>query len=169
MAGPSVPWHRSSDLLAQILRKHSLDPTAVTDTERAWQAFREFLQTEINGLTPALDADIDGFIIQWGRYSWHGRRPCVSFTRQLAVPSDRDRADSHEHPDYWQVDLTLVFIDAPGLAALDNGHEFDTGFCFEPAGPRRDAAITEAAQCEQLQAAFQATPDYSVLSFDQVC
>jgi hypothetical protein len=109
-------------------------------------------------------ADVDGFIVQWGRYSWHAGRLCVSFTRQLAVPSDCNCVDIHEQPDLWQVDLTLVFDDAPGLAVLDNSHESDTGFYFEPAGSRRDAAIAEAAQYPQLQAALHATPRHSVLS-----
>lgn len=166
--GTTVPWRRSADLFAQILRRHGLDPNAVADVAAAWRAFREFLQTEIEGLSPDPGADVDGFIIQWGRYSWHGRRLCVSFTRQLAVPSDCDCDDLHEQPDYWQVDLTLVFDDAAGLAVLDNGHESDTGFYFEPAGPRRDAAIAEAEQYQQLQAAFDATPLRSALSFERV-
>jgi len=137
-------------------------------SQRPGGPFQEFLQTEIDGLTPDPDADVDGFIIQWGRYSWHARRMCVSFTRQLAVPSDCDCGDLHEQPDYWQVDLALVFDDAAGLAVFENGYESDTGFYFEPAGARRDAAIAEAEQYQQLQAAFRAMPLDSALSFERV-
>jgi hypothetical protein len=83
------------------------------------------------------------------------------------VPSEC--GDPGEQPDYWQVDLTLVFGDAAGLAALDDGYESDTGFCFEPAGPRRDAAVAKAEQYPQLQAAFNAMPLHSELSFERVC
>lgn len=168
MTATPVPWRRSADLFAQILSRHGLEPIAVTDVATAWRAFREFLQTEVEGLTPEPDADVDGFIVQWGRYSWHGRRLCVSFTRQLAVPGDCDCGDLHEQHDYWQVDLTLVFNDAAGLAVLDSGYESDTGFYFEPAGARRDAAITEAERYQQLQAALRATALHSTLSFERV-
>ena len=91
-----VPWPRSADEFTRILRKHGQEPTAVTDVATAWRAFREFLHVEIEGLVPEPDADVDGFVVQWGRYSWHGGRWCVSFTRQLAVPS----ASGDPQPEY---------------------------------------------------------------------
>jgi hypothetical protein len=92
----------------------------------------------------------------------------VSFTRQPAVASNCDCGDFHEQPGYCQVGLTLIFDDAAGLAVLKNGHESNIGFYFEPAGPRRDTAIAEAEQYQQLQAAFDATPLRSAPSFERV-
>ncbi|MFC7551027.1 hypothetical protein, partial [Plantactinospora sp. GCM10030261] len=70
MTGMGVPWRRSVDEFTRILRQHGQEPAAVTDVAAAWRAFREFLDVEIEGLVPDLDADVDGFIVQWGRYSW---------------------------------------------------------------------------------------------------
>jgi hypothetical protein len=160
-----VPWRRSADEFTRILPKHGQEPAAVTDVAAGWRAFREFLQVEIEDLVPEPDADVDGFIVQWGRYSWHGGRQRVSFTRQMAVPS----ASGDPQPDYWQVDLTLVFDDAAGLAVLESGHESDTGFFFRPVGRLRDAAVAEAGRYPQLDAALTARPAHSELSFDRVC
>ncbi|WP_330440901.1 hypothetical protein OHB44_13520 [Micromonospora sp. NBC_00821] len=135
----------------------------MTDVAAAWRAFREFLDVEIEGLVP--EPDVDGFIVQWGRYSWQGGRQCVSFTRQLAVPS----GSGDPQPDYWQVDLTLVFDDAAGLAVLESGHQSDTGFYFRPVGPQRDDAVVEAGRHLQLDAALTVRPAHSKLSFDRVC
>lgn len=157
-----MPWRRSADEFTRILRKHGQEPPAVTDVAAAWRAFREFLDVEIEGLVPG--PDVDGFIVQWGRYSWHGGRQCVSFTRQLAVPS----CSGDPRPDYWQVDLTLVFDDAAGLAVLEGDHQSDTGFYFRPVGPHRDDAVAEAGRHLQLDAPT-VRPAHSKLSFDRVC
>ena len=92
-----VPWRSSADEFSRILREYGQEPTAGTDVAAAWRAFCEFLHVEIKGFVPEPDADVDGFIVQWGRYSWHGGRQCVSFTRQLAVPT----GSSDPQPDYW--------------------------------------------------------------------
>jgi hypothetical protein len=161
-----VPWRLSADELVRILHRQGVDPEAVTDVAAAWQAFREFLQVEIEGLAP--DPDADGFIVQWGRYSWHGGRLSISFTRQLAVTDGCDCGNPHEQPDYWQVDLALVYDDAPGLMLLDGGHESDTGFSFEPIGPLREAALAAMQQYEQLQAVLNVEPVRSQLSFERI-
>ncbi|MFG1898474.1 hypothetical protein ACGFIP_31115 [Micromonospora zamorensis] len=165
MTDVGVPWPRSADEFTRILRKHGQEPGAVIDVALAWRAFREFLQVEIEELVPEPESDIDGFIVQWGRYPWQGGRPCISFTRQLAVPS----TSGDPQPDYWQVELTLAFDDAAGPVFLKGGDEADTGFFFRPVGSLRDDAVTEAGRYPQLQAALTVTPARSVLSFDPVC
>lgn len=170
MPNDRVPWRQSAETFAAILHRRGVDPAAVSDVAEAWRAFAEFLQIEILGVLADPDADSDGFIVQWGRYSWHDDRLSISFTRQLAVPcDDTDPGDPHEQPDYWQVDLALVFDDAPELTLLDGGHESDTGYYFEPVGARRAAAVAEAAEYAQLQAALKANPVHSDLSFERAC
>jgi hypothetical protein len=78
-----TPWRDSAGTFAEILRRHGVDPEAVTDVEAAWCAFGEFLQVAVDGIDT--DADADGFLVQWGRYSWNDDRLSLSFTRQLAV------------------------------------------------------------------------------------
>lgn len=66
-------WKNSPETFALILRRHGLDPDAVDGVARAWSAFQEFVQVEIDGIEPAED-DGDGFIVQWGRWGWNDSR-----------------------------------------------------------------------------------------------
>jgi hypothetical protein len=157
----AIPWRSSPEAFARILRRHGVDPTAVTDVEAAWRAFGEFLQVEIDGIDTTPDSDADGFIVQWGRYSWNDKRPSLSFTRQLAV------AGSGDDPELWQIDLVMCFDDLHGLDSLN------TGFVFDLAGPPLSAALAEVrAEMErypQLQAVWRMIPVSSDLSFEPAC
>ncbi|MEV1319973.1 hypothetical protein AB0J14_28285 [Micromonospora arborensis] len=115
------------------------------NVETAWKAFREFLAQPVDGLEAGLDSDADGFIVQWGRYSWHDQLPSLSFTRQLAVDVRETWTETDWYqPEIWQVSLDLVVPDASALADLDQLDIQDTGFDFSPPGPERDRAIGEA-------------------------
>jgi len=163
-----IPWRSSAEALAQIMRRHGTDPGAVGDVEAAWGAFGEFLHVEVDGIDPEPNSDADGFIVQWGRYSLNDQRPSLSFTRQLAVVDGGDR-----QPEYWQLDLHMIFDDGPELAGIDDLDIQDTGFSFEPIGPRRAAELaamrTGMARYPQLSAVWRATPVGSALSFECVC
>lgn len=165
-----VAWQSSLDEFGRVLRRHGVAADAVTDIETAWQAFCEFLEVEVDGIDPSLDAD--GFIIQWGRYTWTDRRPSLSFTRQLAITDDSE-ADPDRDPAYWQIDLQMCFADKPELAGIDNLEVQDTGFAFDPIGPQRNTALAEARnemeRYAQLRAAWHATPTGSSLTFERVC
>ncbi|GAB3831508.1 hypothetical protein GCM10027610_021750 [Dactylosporangium cerinum] len=165
-------------MFAQILRRHGVDPAAVTDVEAAWRAFGEFLDVEVDGVDP--DQDGDGFVIQWGRNSWTDGRLSLTLTRQLIVHDDADPEDDEDayegyegHDDFWQVELTMCFADEPDLVGLDGLEIQDTSFAFDPIGPARTAALAEArATMErhaQLRAVWRVTPVGSELTFDNVC
>ena len=163
-----IAWRSSADTFAAILRSHGAEPDAVRDVETAWRAFGEFLQVEVDGVDPDPDADADGFILQWGRYSWHDERLSLSLTRHLAVT-----ADDPEYPEFWQVELTMCFADEPDLIGLETLEIQDTDFAFEPIGPQRTAALdgarAETQRYPQLRAVWRATPVSSSLSFDNAC
>ncbi|OLB79915.1 MAG: hypothetical protein AUI14_08855 [Actinobacteria bacterium 13_2_20CM_2_71_6] len=149
--------------------KHGIEPDAVTNVEAAWAAFGEFLQTPVNGIVSADDSDADGFIVQWGRWSWNDKRPSLSFTRQLAVP---DANDPGWQPSYWHVELEMTFQDEPSLVGLDALNESNSGFSFEPIGPARGVELTVTHDhylglYPQLQAIWRATPTGSKLSLYQ--
>jgi hypothetical protein len=167
----AISWRSSADFFAQILGRRGVAPDAVTDVEEAWGAFEEFLQVEIDGIEADTNADADGFIVQWGCYSWNNRRPSLSFTRQLAVADQGDRDDECWQPDLWQVDLELVFDDAPDLDGIDELPIHDTGFSFDPIGPQRSRELAEfRAEMErypQLRAIWRATPAASTMSMDR--
>lgn len=159
----AISWRDSADAFAELLRRHGVDPGAVTDVEAAWRAFGEFVQVTIDGLDT--DPDADGFLVQWGRYSWNDDRLSLSFTRQLAVD------DPDQQPEYWQVDLAMCFDDEPDLLGLDALEAQDTGHSFDPVGPQRAAALVEMrADLErhpQLRSAWRATPVTSDLSLER--
>jgi hypothetical protein len=139
----AIGWRDSAQEFARILRRRGLDPDAVHDVEGAWQAFCEFMQLEVDGIDPEPDSDADGFIVQWGRYSWNDGRISLSFTRQLAAVEEVDLYDE-VGPVLWQVSLTMMFDDSPELQGVDGVPTADTGFSFEPIGPERVAALAEA-------------------------
>lgn len=141
----AIGWRDSRELLIDLLGRHGLVPDRIGDVGTAWTAFREFLAQPVDGLDPAPDGDVDGFIVQWGRYGWNDKLPSLTFTRQFAVDARNtwEEADGYQ-PEYWQVSLDMVFPDAPALADISELNVQDTGFDFSPPGPERDHAIGEA-------------------------
>ncbi|MEV1319968.1 hypothetical protein AB0J14_28255 [Micromonospora arborensis] len=142
------------------------------NVETVWKAFREFLAQPVGGLEPGPDSDADGFIVQWGRYSWHDWLPSLSFTRQFAVDVRGTWTETDWYqPEIWQVSLDLIFPDAPALADLDKLDVQDTGLDFSPPGPGRDHAIGEAESEVQryptLQALWASTPAHSAVTLDR--
>ena len=165
-------WQNSAKLLAGMLREHDQDPDRVANVEVAWQAFRSFLTRPIDGLEPDPDSDADGFIVQWGRYGWNDRRLSLTFTRQMAVDVRATWTESDWYqPEYWQVNLELLFDDAPELADVDQLEVHDTGFDFSPPGPEQDRAFREVEreiqQYPPLRALWASTPVRSSLSLYQ--
>jgi hypothetical protein len=168
----SIAWRDSPEELAKLLRRHGLTPDRVDNVEAAWKAFREFLAQPVDGLEPGPDSDVDGFIVQWGRHSWHDRFPSLSFTRQFAVDvRDTWTETDWYQPEYWQVSLDLVFPDTPALADLAQLSVQNTGFDFSPRGSERDHAIGEAEWELQhyptLQALWASTPLRSAVTLDR--
>lgn len=135
-----IPWQSSADEFVRILRTRGVEPGAVCDVEAVWDAFCEFLQVGVDGIEGP-ESDGDGFIVQWGRWDWNGNRPAMSFGRQLAVSAGHRSDDPEWQPEYWQVEVQLVFEEGPGWVDLDRlGHQ-DTGFDFEEIGPARALAL----------------------------
>lgn len=167
---PTV-WRDSADAFANALRRHGLDPDAVTDVEGAWRAFVEFLQLDVAGIEPA-DHNGDGFILQCGRSSWNDDRLSLSMTRQLAVIGPGGRDDYDYQPELWQVDLQMIFDEAPELVGLEPA-SFDTGFRFEPIGSLRTTALTEiraeAHRHALVRAMWATRPARSWLTFEHAC
>jgi hypothetical protein len=158
--------------LASALRRHGLTPERVSNVDTAWKAFLAFLAEPVDGLEPGPDSDADGFIVQWGRYSWHDHLPSLSFTRQFAVDvRDAWTESDWYQPEYWQVSLDMVFADSPALADLDQLDQQDTGHDFSPPGPERDHAIAEAEWAIRnyptLQALWASTPLRSAITLDR--
>lgn len=160
-----IAWRAAAAAFEQTLRSHGAPPAAVTDVEAAYRAYADFLQTEITGIEP-VDDDGDGFIVQWGRYSWHDDALVLSLTRQLTVAGGRQ-------PELWQVSLELAFRDEPALVAAERELDaVDTGFRFEPIGPQRAAALAEARDRAHRQALVRmmwtTAPVSSELTFERV-
>jgi hypothetical protein len=167
-----IGWRDSPEVLAGLLREHGQDPDRVANVEAAWQAFRSFLANPVDGLEPDPDSDADGFIVQWGRYDWNDSQPSLMFTRQMAVDVRATRTESDWYqPEYWQVNLELIFDDAPELADVDRVEVQDTGFDFSPPGPAQDRAVREVEweiqQYPTLQALWGSTPVHSSVNLDQ--
>jgi hypothetical protein len=169
----SIHWRASPDALSHALRQHGAEPDAVTDVGTAWRSFGEFLQIAIDGIDMGPDSDADGFIVQWGRYTWNERRPSLSFTRQLAVTEGVDKTDPNWQPELWQVDLSMVFDVNSDLTGLDSLEIQDTGFSFAPIGSARAAALArtwfQIQQYAPLRMAWSLTPAETKLSFECVC
>jgi hypothetical protein len=166
-----IPWRSSLDVFAQVLRRHGVEPDAVGDVAAAWAAFEEFIQIEIDGIEGP-DNDGDGFIAEWGTWSWNDGLPALSFGRLLAVNDhDWERDDSNWQPQYWKLDLQMCFADHPDLAGLDDIGFQDTGFDFYEIGSARAAALVETRafiqSYPQLTALWRSRPLRSQLTLDQ--
>ncbi|MFF3633124.1 hypothetical protein [Streptomyces sp. NPDC002250] len=158
------------DVFARILRQHAVDPDAVRDVAAAWEAFGEFLQIEVQGIERP-ENDGDGFIVEWGKWGWNDNHPALSFSRLLAVSESDDRDDPDWQPEYWKVELQLIFAEDPAWADLDRlGHQ-DTGFDYDEIGAPRIAALGEMRQFiesyPQLAAMWRAEPTRSGLALER--
>jgi hypothetical protein len=159
----ATSWRNSADVLREIIRQQGADPDRVESPESTWRAFCGFLLVAFDGLDTESDSDADGFIVQWGRNSWNDGLPSLSFTRRFAVDVRAEwvEADWYQ-PEYWQVDLVMVFPDHPTLADLGELNTQDSGFYFERPGPEFDNALREAlwefGQYPTLQALWASTP-----------
>jgi hypothetical protein len=158
------------DVFARILRQHAVEPGSVRDVAAAWDAFGEFLQTEVEGIERP-ENDGDGFIVEWGKWGWNEDHPALSFGRLLAVSESDDRDDPHWQPEYWKVELQLIFAEDPAWADLDRlGHQ-DTGFEYDEIGAPRMAALGEMRRFiesyPQLAAMWRAEPTRSDLTLER--
>ena len=74
-------------------------------------------------------------------------------------------------PEYWQLDLALVFPDAPELADLGRLDVQDSGFDFSPPGPDQEHAFREVEweidHYPTLRALWSAAPLSSSISLDR--
>ncbi|MEV6527909.1 hypothetical protein AB0M43_38915 [Longispora sp. NPDC051575] len=167
-----IHWQRSAAIFGQLLRDHGVDSEAVNNVAAAWEAYCEFLQADVEGIDETPGSDADGFIVQWGRWSWNDERPSLSFTRQLAIIAG-DQADADWLPILWQVELQLSFDHEPNLADLDALDTSDTGWCFSPVGHGRTAELaamrTDMQRHRQLRAIWNTVPVSSHLSFECIC
>ncbi|GAB3163770.1 hypothetical protein [Microbispora hainanensis] len=148
-----IDWRDAPDLLAEILRQHGQTPGAITDTRAVWAAFAEFAQTKLNGIAIQPNSDSDGFILQWGRWSWSGHRPSMSFIRQVAVPRDDDQFGSVVA--HWQIELVLFYEESAVLSLHPNQ---DTGFYFPTCNDEWRAALMEAQDFPPFQAVIESAP-----------
>ncbi|BEL06484.1 hypothetical protein Q0Z83_046750 [Actinoplanes sichuanensis] len=141
------------------------------DVAAAWRAFTEFLALPVDGLEP-VEHHADGFMVQWGRYSWNDGLPSVTFTREFAVDV-RDTWTADEawyQPEIWQVNLDMVFPDTPELAGLGGPGQGATGLDFSAPGPDRDRAVRAVeqrlAQHPALRTAWASNPTRSSVALD---
>ncbi|MBN1170682.1 MAG: hypothetical protein JXA67_00740 [Micromonosporaceae bacterium] len=156
-------WRTSADVLTRLLLRHGCTPDAVADPRAAWRAFGEFLQIPFGGLDQ--DPDSDAFIVEWGRYSWHGHRLCLSLTRQFMVaetagPDSDPNSDPNSDPGLWQIELTMVFDerDVARTSNFGDGTPADSGFMFTPPGPGRQAEFAAIERHPQVKAALGLRP-----------
>ncbi|MGW3624741.1 hypothetical protein [Streptomyces sp. NPDC000880] len=165
-----IPWRSSAEAFAQTLRHRGVEPDAVRNVDAAWDAFGEFLQIEIEGIERP-ENDGDGFIAEWGRWDWNDDQPALSFGRLLAVNDAGDRADPYWQPEYWKVELQLIFKEDPAWADLDSIGSQDTGFDYDEIGAPRTAALGEIRRFiesyPQLAAMWRAEPTRSDLMLDR--
>ncbi|MEU4428752.1 hypothetical protein AB0F81_49770 [Actinoplanes sp. NPDC024001] len=164
-------WRDAAQMLAGRLRRYGVDPGHVHDVAVAWQAFTEFLALPVDGLEP-VENDADGFMVQWGRYSWNDRLPGLSFTRQFAVDvRDAWAGKDWYQPEIWQVSLDMVFPDTPELAQFGRPGPADTGLDFSAPGPERDRAVRAVeqrlTQDPTLRAAWASRPARSSVTLDE--
>ncbi|MCX4612067.1 MULTISPECIES: hypothetical protein [Streptomyces] len=166
----SISWRSSLDVFARILRQRAFEPDSVRDVDAAWDAFGEFLQIEVEGIERP-ENDGDGFIVEWGRWGWNDDQPALSFGRLLAVNEADDRDAPAWQPEYWKVELQLIFGEDPAWADVDSlGHQ-DTGFDYDEIGAPRIAALGEMRRFiesyPQLAAMWRAEPTRSGLTLEQ--
>ena len=164
-------WRNSVELFAQVLERHGVDPAAVSSVEAAWAAFQEFVQLPLGGVEPA-EEDGDGFVVQWGKWSWNDGQPALAFTRQLAVGEEADRDDEFWQPRIWAVELQLTFGEDPAWADLDEmAWSNSMGFDFDPIGSERAAALAQITAfletLPQIRSLWTATPVASRLGLDR--
>jgi hypothetical protein len=149
VAAEAVRPETPGEIFERLLLSHHVDPDTLTDVESAWLAFTEFCQTGFDGL------EDDGFVVQWGRYSWTDRTATLSFTRQYALA---DRVP-------WQVSLDMRFA---GFHTLATG---DSGFDFTPPGPARAAALAAVratvTENPHLYDLWRAVPRRSALTVER--
>ncbi|MFG2113757.1 hypothetical protein ACGFRB_14180 [Streptomyces sp. NPDC048718] len=137
----TFPWKTGAAAFERILDRHTAAPGGGV-MAAAWAAFEEFAQVPVEGLAGLEDDgdDKDGFIVEWGAWSWNGYRPALTLGRQLTVEGDG-------HPDdlqLWMVEFQAVFAENPawaGLLGSDGGG--DTGFDFAPLGSPRAEALAD--------------------------
>ncbi|WP_424879717.1 hypothetical protein [Streptomyces sp. SLBN-8D4] len=151
------------------MTQRGVEPNAVDDVDAAWGAFGDFLQVEVEGIEGP-ENDGDGFIAEWGRWDWNDSQPSMSFGRLLAVNDADDRDGPDWQPEYWKVELQLIFAEDPEWADLDSlGHQ-DTGFGFDEIGAPRVAALSEMRRLiesyPQLAAMWRAKPMRSALTLE---
>ncbi|WP_345283318.1 hypothetical protein [Kitasatospora albolonga] len=157
-------WTDAVKAFTRILRTHGLDPDAVVDVGRAWEAFREFVQLPLGGVAP-VEEDGDGFIVQWGRWSWDDGQPSLGFTRQVGVWEEGE-------VELWGVELTLYYGEDPAWAGLGSLAWNDSmGFDFDPIGPERSVALDGiaafVATIPEVRALWQAVPVSSALKMER--
>jgi hypothetical protein len=148
-----VDWQAGPNLLASILRRHGQALDAMTDTITVWTAFAEFAQTKLAGIDARPDSDADGFILQWGRWSWNNNRPSMSFIRQVAVPCEGDQ--SGDCVELWQIELVLFYEDSVMLSS----HSDQTmGFYFPKHDEEWKAVLIRAGDFPPLLAVATMAP-----------
>lgn len=170
MPAVGLPWRDSAQILTDLLRRRGVDPDHVHDVAVAWKAFTEFLALPVDGLEP-VENDADGFMAQWGRYSWNDRLPSVAFTRQFAVGvRDVWAGKDWYQPEIWQVTLEMVFSDTAELAGIGRSAPADTGLEFSAPGPERDRAVRAVedrlTRHPALRAAWASSPARSCVTLD---
>jgi hypothetical protein len=89
--------------------------------------------------------------------------PSLSFTRQFAVDVRAEWTETDWYqPEYWQVNLVMVFPDQPALADLDRLNTHNSGFYFERPGAGMEEALREVlwefGQYPTLQTLWASTP-----------
>ncbi|MFJ4829452.1 hypothetical protein ACIP79_05930 [Streptomyces sp. NPDC088747] len=157
-------------MFVQILRQRGVEPDAVRDVDAAWAAFGEFLQIEVEGIERP-ENDGDGFIAEWGRCDWNDDQPSLSFGRLLAVTDAGNQDDPDRQPEYWKVELQLIFADDPAWADVDSLGPQDTGFHYAEIGSPK---LTELAEIRrfvesypQLADMWRAEPTRSDLTLER--
>ncbi|MCX5255663.1 hypothetical protein OOK27_16205 [Streptomyces canus] len=165
-----IPWRSSAEAFARILQQRGIAPDGVRDVGAAWDAFGEFCQVEVDGIGRA-ENDGDGFIAEWGKWDWNDGLPSLSFGRLLAVTGADGREDPEWQPEYWKVELQLIFPEDPAWADLDSLGRQNTGYNFDVIGVSRAAALVKLRRfiesCPQPAAMCRATPTRSELTFER--
>lgn len=95
----------------------------------------------------------------------------LSFGRLLAVGDGAERDDPYWLPEYWKVELDLVFAEDPAGADFDGVGFQNTGFDHTETGGLRTASLGETRRFlksyPQLAAMWRAEPVRSEVTLDQ--